>query len=191
MSVSHICTCDFWVSFRGVLSDRGWAFTPTVEKHRVQQVSWRLSLQGHERGSLRSLWWFSVTSRQGERCYYSQGNWWVMTRNLNPLGFLAREPLLSEKGVWNLKQKHVDFLVLASLLLIPRPCFHCPLCMSVSILPGSWSSISGCTEGNLAGPGQGKTMLRACPVKAANPSLKPENALKMRCWQALLKKYRI
>lgn len=120
-------------------------------------------------------------------------NWWVMTWNLtNLLWFLARQPLLSEKGVWNLKQTRVDFQYWRHYRSLPGLVFVAHfVCQSVSIPPGRGSTISACTEGNLVGPGQGRTMLRACPVRAANPSLKPGNALKMRCWQALLKKYRI
>lgn len=51
--------------------------------------------------------------------------------------------------------------------------------------------VSGCAEGKLVGLAQGKTLLRACPVKAAL-MLGGEGrrgALKMCCWQALLEKY--
>lgn len=39
----------------------------------------------------------------------------------------------------------------------------------------------------MVGPGRGKTLVRACAVKAVSPSLKLGNALKMHHWQAQLK----
>ena len=79
------------------------------------------------------------------------------------------------------------FSVFAPLSLARRSCFHCPLCMSV-ILSGIGSPVSGCTEGSLVGPGQGKMPFRACLVKAASPSVELGNALKVHHWQAPLEK---